>query len=74
MKNSNTNSIEGIARKRSGVRPDHIVLGEDTEEASHTILVVQNGGLVQQFDLDGHSVDEDPVEPLARTIETRVSA
>ncbi|QCW04935.1 hypothetical protein FGF80_04240 [Natrinema pallidum] len=65
MKNTNPNSIEGIALKRSCVRPDYIELGEDTAGASHvyrtfdeTVLGVQNGELVQRFDLNGRSVDE----------------
>lgn len=72
MKNSNPNSIEGIARNRRGVRLDYITLGEDTDGASHvyctfdetiftfdeTIFVVQNGKLVERFDLAGRSVDD----------------
>lgn len=65
MKNSNPNSIEGIARNRRGVRLDYITLGEDTDGASHvyctfdeTIFVVQNGKLGERFDLAGRSVDD----------------
>lgn len=65
MKNSNANSIEGIARKRNGVRPDYIVLGEDSEAVSYvyrtfdeTVLVIQSGELVQRFNLDGCPVDD----------------
>ena len=64
MKSTNVDSVEGIARKRNGGRPDNIVLGEDTGEAFHvyrkfdeTILIVQNEELIQRFDLDEMSIN-----------------
>ena len=80
MKNSNADSIEGIARYRNGVRPDDIVLGEDTEGTSHvyrtfdeTILIVQNGELIQRFNLDempinNHSFFTEEAAPHAHRI------
>ena len=65
MKNSNPNSVEGIARNRNGVRPAYIWLGEDTEGASHvyrtideTIHVVQDGERVQRFALGARTIDD----------------
>lgn len=52
-------------KKRTGVRPTYIELGEDTKGAWHlfrtvdeTIHVVQDGARIQRFDLDGTSADE----------------
>ncbi|WP_092935256.1 hypothetical protein [Natrinema hispanicum] len=58
MKNSTPDSIEGIARKRSAVRPNYIVLGEDTDDLSYIYRTFDETiHIVQQFDLRGRSVD-----------------